>query len=500
MNGNLLYSMRMPWPKRTLTETARKPPAAEPVEPPAAQPETQPDLLPEPTPTLSPDRPHGTDQLGRRLLAECLASQICELSEKDGAFFLHIDGVSGSGKSSFLDILQKELTGHSAESAEWNIVRINAPRVSANGPLWWSVMDAVFRGVLATARTPQSSRVSGIRWFEFVWRLSASHGALYLGISLAMILLLILPMSGELKVPIVLQLVIALIAIGALHIGFRESLLARPRPDGAGGDVDLEDVSEHLGALFRRCSAKIAVFIDDLEQCEDAAASGLLKTCDFLFRNLPVAVVVAADRRWLLATLESHSPAMRATREPGRSVGYQMLSRMFQLSVSLPRVQVRYATRYWRTLVTGEEERPGDGREHSIVRMSLDEANYLGLGRILDQNPRAMKRFLNAYNIMRLMISQSGADVPAIQIAGWTVICLRWPLIAEHLAGRPKDVAHFRYDSLPSEVPDLVRELFLLPPVVAVMRGLIPDSAFDERSIRVLTEPFNNGGSHLGVA
>ncbi len=492
--------MRMPWPKRIVSQTARKSPAAEPVEHEVSQPEPQPELLPEPVPTLSPDRPQGTDWLGRRPLAECLATQIRELSEKDGAFFLHIDGVSGSGKSSFLDILQKELIGHSPEPGEWNIVRINAPRVSANGPLWWSVMDAVFRSVLASTRAAGSSRGSGIRWFEYVWRLSASHGALYLGISVAMVLLLTLPISSEFQVPIVLQLFIAVIAIGALRIGFRESLLARPRPDGVGGDIDLEDVSEHLGALFRRRKAKVAVFIDDLEQCEDSAASALLKTCDFLFRNLPVAVVVAADRRWLLATLESHSRGIQATREPGRSVGYQMLSRIFQLSVSMPRVQVRYATRYWRKLVTGEEMWPESGRELLDIRVSLDEANYLGLGRILDQNPRAMKRFLNAYGVMRLMICQSSKDVSAIQIAGWTIICLRWPLIAEYLAGRPKDVAHFRYDSLPSEVPDLVRELFLLPPVVAIMRGLIPDSAFDERTIRALTEPFNNGGSRLGVA
>jgi hypothetical protein len=177
-----------------------------------------------------------------------------------------------------------------------------------------------------------------------------------------------------------------------------------------------------------------------------------------------------------------------------------MLSRMFQLSVSMPRVQPGHATRYWRALVTGEVEWSENERELSNDHVSLDEASYLGLGRILDRNPRAMKRFLNAYSVMRLMISQSGAEVPAIQIAGWTVVCLRWPLLAEHLAERPKDVAHFRYDSPPSEVPDLVRGLFLRPPIVAIMRGLIPDAAFDESVIRALTEPFNSGGSRLGVA
>jgi len=487
----------MPWPKRTARESPTRPPTPEPAEEPLSESEPRPNLLPEPLPALQPDRPNGADAMGRRPLAECLAKQIRELSEKDGAFFLHIDGVSGSGKSSFLDMLQKELTGDSYEAEEWNIVRLSAPRVSANGPAWWSVMDAVFRGVLSRARAP---RVSRIRWSEYIWRMSASHGALYLGISLVMIILLILPMRGEFPVPIVLQLVMAVIAIGALHIGFRESLLARPRPGGVGGHVDLEVVSEHLGALFRRSGAKIAVFIDSLEQCEAAAASGLLKTCDFLFRNLPIAVVVAADRRWLLANLESDSPATQATLEPGRSVGYQMLSRMFQLSVSMPRVQLGHATRYWRALVTGKGERSENERELSNDQVSLDEANYLGLGRIFDRNPRAMKRFLNAYSVMRLMISQSGAEVPAIQIAGWTVVCLRWPLLAEHLAERPKDVAHFRYDSLPSEVPDPVRGLFLRPPIVAIMRGLIPDAAFDESVIRSLTEPFNNGGSRLGVA
>jgi hypothetical protein len=490
----------MPWPKRNVPETPSELSVPVPPEMPVPSEMLRPASLPEPVPALRHDRSRETDELGRRPLAECLAAQIHELSRKDGAFFLHIDGVSGSGKSSFLDLLQKVLTGRPAGDDVWHVVRLNAPRVSASGPLWWSIMDAVFRGILAATRAARSPRVTRILWTEYAWRLSASHGALCFGISVAMVILLILPMGGEFAIPFVLQLVMAVIAIGALHIGFHGSLLARPGPGGVGGFVDLEDVSEHLGILFRRSGAKIAVFLDDLERCDTAAAPLLLKTCDSLFKDLPIAFVVAADRRWLLATLEEDSPATRAAAEPGRSVGYQMLSRMFQLSVSLPRVPIRHATRYWRTLVKGDGEVLENANESPEDWVFLDEANYLGLGRILDQNPRAMKRFLNAFSVMRLMISQSGAGVPAVQIAGWTAICLRWPLLAEYLCERPKDVAHFRYDAPPSEVPDLVRGLFLRPQVVAIMRGLKADSAFDERIIRALSEPFNNGGSLLGVA
>jgi hypothetical protein len=65
-------------------------------------------------------------------------------------------------------------------------------------------------------------------------------------------------------------------------------------------------------------------------------------------------------------------------------------------------------------------------REHFL-------AEYAGL---LEANPRAMKRLLNAYGFRRGFDIQSRERADRDALVRWTILENRWPLVADHLAGR----------------------------------------------------------------
>jgi hypothetical protein len=91
---------------------------------------------------------------------------------------------------------------------------------------------------------------------------------------------------------------------------------------------------------------------------------------------------------------------------------------------------------------------------------------------LLEPNPRAMKRLLNAYRIeLRRAIAEgrqvgTGA-VTAEQLALWTILTMRWPLLADELARRPHALADD--GDLPS--PNGLAELWDSDEVQAVIEG-----------------------------
>jgi hypothetical protein len=464
-------------------------------------PTPEPPSRPEPTPRLQRDCPKGDDSLGRRPLARCIAGKLEGLADLDGAFFIHIDSPSGAGKSSFLELLRQELvTEDSVPGGGWHVVSLKAAGIAESNPVWWSLADAVSRGLHREAVEARSGRSGAIWRAQYVWRITAGHGQLYFGIAMAAIFLLLLQFAEPFALPIVLQLIAGIFAVGGAFLGVRESLLSRPRRSSVGGDRI--GVTEHLGGLIRKSGRRVAIFLDDLDQCGEVQGCELLRALGAILRDLPATVVVGADRRWLLTALERNA-GMFADRmaEPGRPLGYQALTRLFQLSVSLPRVRAGVAAQHWRNQIEGPELEdstalapvPGCPR-------CLTESEYQNLGRVLDQHPRTMKRFPQAYAVMQTLMADADPALTAQHIAGWTIVCLRWPLLAEYLAEHPKNVAQFRYDAPPADAPDSVRGLFVRSQIVTIMRGLTSGTAFDERTIRLLTDPFVNGGSRLGVA
>jgi hypothetical protein len=82
---------------------------------------------------------------------------------------------------------------------------------------------------------------------------------------------------------------------------------------------------------------------------------------------------------------------------------------------------------------------------------------------LVEPNPRAMKRLVNAYAMHQSTLFLSGGDTVFNVLARWTILELRWPLLADFLATRP-DLVDRLHTKLPQghlpEVPESLRLLF----------------------------------------
>jgi len=204
----------------------------------------------------------------------------------------------------------------------------------------------------------------------------------------------------------------------------------------------------------------------------------LLEGIQTLFSNPRVIYVVAADRRWLQACFEkSYEDFSDTVYEPGRRLGSLFLEKAVQLSVSVPRLSLAAQKAYWGFLLgsagggqedflSRERERfqDADTQEKVFARIREDEPDsnsrqirlqaaveQLGTAPVeesteyflspfaplLDPNPRAMKRFVNAYALQRDLALLAGLDIMETmkrkQLALWTIVSLRWPLVEEYL-------------------------------------------------------------------
>src|SRR5207302_6251761 len=139
-------------------------PAAHPSETP-----TSPTRLAEPidsVPTHT-DRAADTDELGRSRLAEVLADRIRRVTGEDldrevrkgrtkelaGTFMVHVHAPWGSGKTSLLNFLRRELRKpREPHLRSWVVVDFSAWQHQRLSPPWWWLMAALRRDALAQLR------------------------------------------------------------------------------------------------------------------------------------------------------------------------------------------------------------------------------------------------------------------------------------------------------------------------------------------------------------
>jgi hypothetical protein len=304
----------------------------------------------------------------------------------------------------------------------------------------------------------------------------------------------------------------------------------------------LQTMKEHFGQLVDWLRPyPLAIIIDDLDRCQPTFAVECLEGIQTLFRDVPVVYVVAADRDWLS---DSYAAEYRAfvslTDEPGRPLGYLFLEKTFQLTLQIPTMSAETRDAYWQRLIRptreledrsalDEARREAAGafsalKSEEAVREELArkpgatpveqrarlEAAAIQLASpqlehavehvlhpfrpLLDPNPRAMKRLVNAYGLARgielLRRHSLGGDKSAQQrTALWTIVNLRWPRLAEYLAVHPDSAKTFTPTGglAPNGLVEDLVPLFSDPAVTAVMLGQ-PDgveASLDPDSIRL---------------
>lgn len=276
----------------------------------------------------------------------------------------------------------------------------------------------------------------------------------------------------------------------------------------------------------------LVVFIDDLDRCDSAYVISLLEGIQTLFRTAHVTYVVAADRKWICSCFDKrYADFAKTISEPGRPLGYLFLDKVFQVSATVPRVSTEVQRAYWRSLLrTGSASQPKAADLEAVQQQAqqraeasakdvhtqeqgnqkIEEAKANGpvaeqamraavakqitspeamretehrlqpFAPLLEANPRAMKRLVNAYGLYQAAHILERRSVSQEALARWTIVELRWPLLAELLAERPQALGES-----PSSLPKAIKRLLEDPEVKAVIAGTPPaGDVLDEHSLR----------------
>ncbi|MDX3101857.1 caspase, EACC1-associated type [Nonomuraea angiospora] len=460
----------------------------------------------------STDAPATVDLLHRAPIATVIALRLVEthVTQPGTSFLLHVDGPWGSGKSSLLNLVEERVAPY------FQVVRFDAWQQSRLAPAWWSLLTAL-RSEITRSR-PQWRRPF-IRIRESVTRIRRTGAPYALAFVLVAIVAVLLgyllwprqpaPLDWQQLAKTVTALFAALGTLGAGAILAARLFLW----DSARGarlfeqtqSNPMADISAHFRWLLNRSEKPIAFFIDDLDRCDQKYVVELLDTIQTMVRDMGGAqqrppaeraayFVVAADGAWLRRSYETaHDSFVDCMTEPGRPLGYLFLDKLFQLTLSMPALagaaQSSYLDRILRIeerAASSADEGPRrrrrvpqtdgglqerlrqfeEGRAQSAVaalsvataERRRTEHTLRKFAPVLGDNPRAVKKFLNTYSVLRSIRFLEDVHVDPDALALWSLITVRWPNIAHHLAACPEAVAGIR-DPLwcPDHFPEPLR-------------------------------------------
>lgn len=335
-----------------------------------------------------------------------------------------------------------------------------------------------------------------------------------------------------------LELLAILLAVwGLLLGGFRALMFGSA--DTASRFIELshdpmQPIVKHFRNLVKAFGRPVAIFIDDLDRCDKAYVLEALRGLQTLFHEANVTYVIAADREWVRASYESaYSDFAGSVHGPGRPLGYLFLDKLFQVSVCIPRLSPAKQKEYLQSLVRdggGRDEEAlekaekaaeeaaerelGSQYEHAAMLRRIDREADLGRKRalqaavarrlvsakasratehvlqefapLLEANPRAMKRLVNAYGFNKAISLLADQDLDVGPLARWTIVEMRWPVLARRLEHAPELADSIGVTSAAVDSEGDLADLFQDSEVIEVIRGQTSGGAapLDTASLR----------------
>lgn len=441
------------------------------------------------------DRPASTDELNRKAFAGALAEHLrAARAVSDGcAFAIHLHGPWGSGKSTVLNFLKEDLTSPdpAKQTPPWVVVEFNAWQHQRRRPPWWSLVQALY------AHQPAKALDGSIRrwWWMTSWRLRTDWIVPLTVAAIAIIGGTTIWFAPDVAAKLFSGAVTAGIALIVALIGGQRWLVFGSSAAAESYKQQAIDPNKRLVDLYQNYVASlgkhkpphylahdpmpIAIFIDDLDRCDGTYVVELLEGIQTLMRDAPVAFVIAADRRWICTAFEQHYGTFaEPIGEPGRPLGYLFLDKLFQISAGLPALSAQQRSRYWDHLLDSGAPAPvaaaseqvdklaaasglvakqavidsAPVEQQAALRAVAVEQSYAPeaqkqlehrlrpFAALLEPNPRSMKRLVNAVAIARARCLLEGRAVALEPLARWTIIELRWPLVAAWLAEAPERI------------------------------------------------------------
>jgi hypothetical protein len=418
----------------------------------------------------------------------------------DRTFMVHLHGRWGSGKTSILNFLKASLIAqksngpaNDAVDPSWIVIDYNAWRNQALGPAWWTMMETVYRQARQQLGGWWTESGQRLILRDRLWRLRSSYApyalAAALLIALGLLLIFIWQDSvlgkGKSWIEEGVKFVVSVAGLIATVFAFGHSYpigSARTAKSYLELSRDpLNPLIKRYGDLVEDVGRPVAVFIDDLDRCNAEFVVELLQTIQTLFRNARVLYVVAADRDWVCASYQQiYKSFNESIGEPGKSLGHLFVEKVFQLSVEVPRLSEQERNRYWEELIKSnlplepkvqrelvdeatraienaktesriieiiDQYRKDPGvaqivaakafRQMQAAPVEKERQHFLTkYAPLIEPNPRAMKRLLNAYGFRRGFDIQSRHRSEPDALVRWTILENRWPILADYLEGR----------------------------------------------------------------
>lgn len=448
------------------------------------------------------DTPADVDLLGRRFLAEALANRLRSMAEDDrNSFLVHIDGAWGSGKSSLFRFLEDQLRKdflivkvnawrEQQVGVQWwtlhNALR-QAVEADAAHPFW--------------ARTQGRLDVIRTRLVPFLAVITVLLGVV---LGLLLLARLDVTTGSQLADSIGKIVSVAALGLAGLTAAYRFLMPDSRRSAEAFVAKSANPMWEvqRLFARTLRRTTKSAVFlIDDLDRCDAEYIIEFLEVMQTLVREPPAQLrkgkpaqrpagpyaFIAADGQWIRSSYESHFTTVRLTEVPGRPLGYLFLEKIFQLQVRLPSITENATKAFFESLLTGQTE-PSPSADQSRLQQSITEEvesattapeisraaeraqgiespeermKVLGAAavkfsdatvqqgtrhelarywRLLEPNPRSIKLFVHTFGTLQSLRTLEGIPLHTTPLALWTIVEIRWPMLADHLRAHPDDI------------------------------------------------------------
>ena len=317
--------------------------------------------------------------------------------------------------------------------------------------------------------------------------------------------------------------VTAVVGLGASVTNAIRRHLLVSSPAGANAVLQTSDpmaeLMERYRFLIRSAGTDIAILIDNLDRCRADYVVALLEGIQTLFRNEPqdlddpmVLYVMAADRGWLCDSYLSVYDEFKASMsEPGRPFGQKFLDKVFDFSLRIPtvpaaaslatgaarqrgldeaieRIEKAESEGDVRLILREVERRDAPARaavgppNHELrlravrqlaaleyVQFSQDTERELRvLAADAEPGPAIVRHLVAAYCVQRTALLLGGhafdADDGAIRRLGlWTILGLRWPLLADQLARTPAWIGALAEGDAPDGAGDEIGAVFTLP-------------------------------------
>lgn len=331
--------------------------------------------------TEHPDLPSDEDLLNRKPLVRNIARYISRLWERNEGFsyMMHLDGPWGSGKSSLLMQLKKEMQINSNKDKNWVVIEFNAWMHQHISPPWWSLMDKVYTQAKSQIKGKISKNWAWVLCLKETWR-RIKMGRV---IALAIIALIFIVASTVLGTAFIAgkreaaerskeqqthksdadekpkkkedrqegflsdvgefsAFIAALSGAVSTILLFSQNVFALGSARSAKSFVSkskdpMGQVKNHFNSLIKDIQHPVAIFIDDMDRCNPSYVVSLLEGIQTMFKDTKVFYIVAGDKNWICTCFEEHYSKFKDNmNSEGNRLGDLFIQKSFQMSAQVP--------------------------------------------------------------------------------------------------------------------------------------------------------------------